>query len=87
MFLFSEFGVFVSDGTSNNFIPAHIRNISDVSGAGDTVVSVAALAMALKLPLKQVAELSNLAGGIVCESVGVVPIDKEMLRREAATIL
>lgn len=83
----SEFGVFVSDGTENNFIPAHIRNISDVSGAGDTVVSVAALAMALKLPLKQVAELSNLAGGIVCESVGVVPIDKEMLRREAEGIL
>ena len=79
----SEFGVFVSDGTLTNFIPAHIRNIADVSGAGDTVVSVAALAMALKLPLKQVAELSNLAGGIVCESVGVVPIDKVILRRES----
>ncbi len=79
----SEYGVFVSDGTENHFIPAHLRSISDVSGAGDTVVSVAALAMALKLPLKLVAEISNLAGGIVCEYVGVVPIDKETLKREA----
>lgn len=79
----SEFGVFVSDGIENHFIPAHLRSISDVSGAGDTVVSVAALTMALKLPLKQVAEISNLAGGIVCEYVGVVPIDKETLKKEA----
>lgn len=79
----SEYGVFISDGNTNDFIPAHLRSISDVSGAGDTVVSVAALAMALKLPLKLVAEISNLAGGIVCEYVGVVPIDKEILKKEA----
>jgi D-glycero-beta-D-manno-heptose-7-phosphate kinase len=79
----SEHGVFISDGQQEHLIPAHTRTISDVSGAGDTVVSVAALCMALKLPLKQVAELSNLAGGIVCESVGVIPIDKVRLLEEA----
>ena len=82
----SEYGIFVSDGEDNHFIPAHLRSISDVSGAGDTVVSVAALALALKLPLNQVAELSNLAGGIVCEYIGVVPIDKARLKEEAKAI-
>ncbi|MBC7389298.1 MAG: D-glycero-beta-D-manno-heptose-7-phosphate kinase [Opitutaceae bacterium] len=82
----SEHGIFVSDGENNHFIPAHLRSISDVSGAGDTVVSVAALALALKLPLKQVAELSNLAGGIVCEYIGVVPIHKARLKEEAKEI-
>ena len=82
----SEHGIFVSDGKENHFLPAHLRSISDVSGAGDTVVSVAALALALKLPLHQIAELSNLAGGIVCEYIGVVPIDKARLEKEAEEI-
>ena len=79
----SEYGIFVSDGTDNHFLPAHLRSISEVSGAGDTVVSVAALSMAIGLPLIQVAALSNLAGGIVCEYVGVVPIEKAHLLDEA----
>jgi rfaE bifunctional protein kinase chain/domain len=83
----SEYGIFVSDGEEQHFLPAHLRSISDVSGAGDTVVSVAALAMAAQMPLKQVAEISNLAGGIVCEYVGVVPIDKERLWREMTSNL
>ncbi len=82
----SEHGIFVSDENEYHFIPAHLRSISDVSGAGDTVVSVAALALALKLPINQIAELSNLAGGIVCEYVGVVPIDKIRLKEEAKGI-
>ena len=82
----SEYGIFASDDTENHFIPAHLRTISDVSGAGDTVVSVAAMALAVNLPLHQIAELSNLAGGIVCEYIGVVPIDKERLQKEAASL-
>lgn len=82
----SEYGIYAANATEGHFLPAHLRTISDVSGAGDTVVSVAAMSMALKLPLKKVAELSNLAGGIVCEYVGVVPIDKERLKEEAAII-
>ncbi len=79
----SERGVYIQHGNEDHLIPAHVRNISDVSGAGDTVVGVAALCMALGLPGKIVAELSNLAGGIVCEYVGVVPIDKNQLMEEA----
>ncbi|HNW99110.1 MAG TPA: bifunctional ADP-heptose synthase [Bacteroidales bacterium] len=64
-------------------IPAHIRNIADVSGAGDTVISVASLCLALKQEPEIIASISNLAGGLVCEYVGVVPVNKEKLLKEA----
>ena len=79
----SEHGVFLSSNEHQHFIPAHVRSISDVSGAGDTVVSTAALCLALGLPDKFIAELSNLAGGLVCEHLGVVSIDKVQLFSEA----
>lgn len=78
----SEAGIFTSDGTHFHTLPAHIRNISDVSGAGDTVISVAALGMACNLSLIDIATIANLAGGIVCEIPGVVPIDKKQLLEE-----
>lgn len=87
----SENGVFIADYNLklNNMviIPAHQRSISDVSGAGDTVISVASLCLALKLPFKTVAEISNLAGGLVCEQVGVVPINKQLLLSEVCNKL
>lgn len=79
----SEYGVYIANSSESHKIAAHKREISDVSGAGDTVVSIAGLCMALKLPLKIVAELANLGGGLVCESLGVVPIDKELFKQEA----
>ncbi|MCB0401453.1 MAG: D-glycero-beta-D-manno-heptose-7-phosphate kinase [Flavobacteriales bacterium] len=79
----SEYGVFIKSDTEEKHIPAHIRNISDVSGAGDTVISVASLCLALDQSLEMIAEIANLSGGIVCESVGVVPIDKDQLLSEA----
>jgi rfaE bifunctional protein kinase chain/domain len=82
MITMSERGVMITDGKTFHYIPAHLRKISDVSGAGDTVISVASLCMALKLDIKQVAAISNLAGGLVCEEVGVVPIDKQRLQKE-----
>ena len=82
----SERGVMITNGNEFYYIPAHLRKIADVSGAGDTVISVASLCMALGLPLKQVAQISNLAGGLVCEEVGVVPINKEKLIEEIESI-
>jgi D-glycero-beta-D-manno-heptose-7-phosphate kinase len=79
----SEKGILASTDKENAIIPAHIRNIADVSGAGDTVISVAALCLALGLPPKTTASLANLAGGLVCEYVGVVPVDKGQLYKEA----
>ncbi len=79
----SEKGVYTHSAKIKALVPAHIRNISDVSGAGDTVVSVAALCIAAKLSPITTATLANLAGGLVCEKVGVVPIDKKQLLQEA----
>ena len=64
-------------------LSAHIREIADVSGAGDTVISIAALCLALGLSPFLIAALSNLGGGLVCEHIGVIPIDKEDLLKEA----
>ncbi|MBL7882936.1 MAG: D-glycero-beta-D-manno-heptose-7-phosphate kinase, partial [Bacteroidia bacterium] len=82
----SEKGVYIHTQKSKALIAAHIRDIMDVSGAGDTVVSVAALCLALKLKPTTIATLANLAGGLVCEKVGVVPIDKKQLLNEASKL-
>ncbi len=87
----SEKGVlmaWISDHETHfKHINAHLRNIADVSGAGDTVISVASLCLALGIEFEWVAELSNLAGGLVCEQIGVVPVDKNNLKTEALKVL
>lgn len=83
MVTLSEFGVYIDFENQKIKLPAHEREIADVSGAGDTVVGVAALCTALKLEPEMIASLSNLAGGLVCQHVGVVPIDKNELIAEA----
>ena len=80
----SEYGVYILSDHTEHFIPAHIRAISDVSGAGDTVISTASLCLALDMPDSFIAGLSNLAGGLVCEHLGVVSIDKDQLFKEAS---
>lgn len=82
----SEEGVLVKQGSRSTSINAHMREILDVSGAGDTVISVASLALALKVDPESLAALANLAGGLVCEKIGVVPIDKEVLTKEASKL-
>jgi rfaE bifunctional protein kinase chain/domain len=79
----SEKGVFIDFHAERHHLPAHIRQISDVSGAGDTVVSIAALCLALRLPPQFIAGIANLGGGLVCEFAGVVPINKQSLYEEA----
>ncbi len=79
----SDKGVLLYEKKSHVRINAHLRRISDVSGAGDTVISIAALCNSLGLPHKFTAEFANLGGGIVCEYLGVVPIEKERLFQEA----
>ncbi len=82
----SDRGVMICDAHQTHHIPAHIRQIADVSGAGDTVVSIAALCIAQGLPAREIAELSNLAGGLVCEEVGVVPVNKKVFMEEASLL-
>ncbi len=79
----SENGVYISNRNNKHHLPAHKRNVIDVSGAGDTVIAVAALCLGSNTDSKTLAELANLAGGLVCEKAGVVPIDKKQLLKEA----
>ncbi len=78
----SELGVFISFNNKYKTLPAEIRDIADVSGAGDTIISIASLCLAADLSPELIAGISNLAGGLVCEKVGVVPIDKNQLLNE-----
>lgn len=78
----SEHGVFISDIKNNFHFPAERRLIADVSGAGDTAISVAGLLLSAGASLSEIASISNIAGGLVCEKSGVVPIEPEELQNE-----
>jgi D-glycero-beta-D-manno-heptose-7-phosphate kinase len=83
----SEHGVYFATKSEQNLIPTHIRNISDVSGAGDTVIAVASLTYAATKNMALAAEIANIAGGLVCEIVGTAPIDKIALQAEVVKLL
>ncbi len=87
MITLGENGMYVREGKKTFMHEAHIRNISDVSGAGDTVISVAAVCLAAGAETGLLTSISNIAGGLVCESAGVVPVNKDQLLREALHLL
>jgi D-glycero-beta-D-manno-heptose-7-phosphate kinase len=86
----SEEGVslFGRDGQSHYF-PARIREVRDVTGAGDTVLAVVAAAMANGLPTEAAAELANIAGAIAvsqfgCARVSLSDLARDLLRRDGS---
>ena len=83
----SEKGVFYNHQNDAAIIPTHIRSVADVSGAGDTVIAVAALVFAATADAKLMAEMANIAGGLVCEEVGTVAISKQLLVDECKKLL
>lgn len=83
----SEKGVFYRDSNDSKIIPSHLRNIADVSGAGDTVIATAALVFAATANTRMMAEISNIAGGLVCEEVGTAAINKDRLLQECKHLL
>jgi D-glycero-beta-D-manno-heptose-7-phosphate kinase len=83
----SEKGVFYQQDKTAAIIPPHVRNIADVSGAGDTVIAVAALVFAASKNVSLMAAVANIAGGLVCEEVGTAAIDGEKLLRECERLL
>lgn len=83
----SEKGVFYQHEDESIIIPTHIRNIADVSGAGDTVIAVASLVYASTNNMHLAAEMANIAGGLVCEEVGTAAIDKDKLLAECKLLL
>lgn len=82
----SEKGVYYNNG-EGAIAPSHKRDIKDVSGAGDTVIATASMVYAISKDAALMANVSNIAGGLVCEQVGVVPIDKHQLLTESIRLL
>lgn len=86
----SERGVIIQESKggykSHHYIPAHLRKIADVSGAGDTVLGVAMLCLVCGMDAYHIAAISNLAGGLVCEEIGAAPVNKERLLLETEKI-
>lgn len=82
MITLAEHGVYINDGSSSAIYPTQKRHIADVSGAGDTVISVAACGLASSMPLHDIAQLANLAGGQVIEKPGVVAVNLVQLTKE-----
>lgn len=78
----SEKGVFFQSGAASGILPTYVRNIADVSGAGDTVIAVASLVYAATQNIELAANLANMAGGIVCEQVGTIAINRDTLLGE-----
>lgn len=79
MITLSESGIYFNDGRLSGIVPGNKHDVSDVSGAGDTVIATAVAALSAGLSLQEAATLANMAGGLVCEHSGVVPITREML--------
>ena len=83
----SEKGVYYESENEKAIIPTHIRSIADVSGAGDTVIAVASVVYAASKNIRLMAEMANIAGGLVCEEVGTVAINKNKLLAECKHLL
>ena len=62
-------------------IPTFARTVADVSGAGDTVIATLTTMLASGAAIGEAALLANIAGGIVCGEVGIIPIEPDVLRR------
>ena len=70
--------LFQRDGAMTN-VPTAARQVADVSGAGDTVISTLTISLASGADIRESATLANVAGGIVCGEVGIVPINRKIL--------
>ncbi|HEY3197115.1 MAG TPA: D-glycero-beta-D-manno-heptose-7-phosphate kinase [Nitrospirales bacterium] len=65
-------------------IPTVARQVYDVTGAGDTVVATLALALAAGAPMRQAAQLSNYAAGIVVGMLGTGTVTPAQLQEALA---
>lgn len=79
-----EKGIFIGTEDDHDLSPAYFSRIQDVSGAGDTVISVFTMGLTLGLDIFATAELANIAAGLVCKQTGVAPINRDVLLKEAA---
>jgi rfaE bifunctional protein kinase chain/domain len=84
----SELGMLlIEQSGESSRVATTARKVADVSGAGDTVIATLTMALVSGTSVREAAALANLAGGIVCGEVGIVPIDPVLLQTSAWDIL
>ena len=74
-----EHGMWLSSRDVEGAIPAIVREVADVTGAGDTVVATLGLALAAGATLTEAAVLANHAAGVVVGKFGPATITPEEL--------
>jgi D-beta-D-heptose 7-phosphate kinase/D-beta-D-heptose 1-phosphate adenosyltransferase len=74
-----EQGMCLLDGTEEAHFPAVAREVSDVTGAGDTVIATLALTLGTGAPIAQAAWLANHAAGVVVGKFGPATVSPEEL--------
>ncbi len=80
MITLGEEGMAVFENSNRVFyVPTRARKVRDVSGAGDTVISALTMALVSGASFPEAASVANRAAGLVCEEVGIVPIDRDRL--------
>jgi len=85
LFTVGEEGMVLAQrGGDVEHIPARVREVYDVTGAGDTVVAVLSLAMASGVPLPEAAHMANAAAGVVVGKMGTATCNPEELSRALA---
>ncbi|MDX1410477.1 MAG: PfkB family carbohydrate kinase, partial [Saprospiraceae bacterium] len=77
----SESGIYIHDSTGSQIYPTVAHDVVDVCGAGDGVISVLTVAYLARLEASSMARLANVAGGLVCEEVGVSTVPLEGLKQ------
>jgi len=75
-------GIFYSDGENHDIFPTEHIDVVDVSGAGDVVLSVATIAYLENMDIEDIAVVSNKAGGLACEIMGVATISMAQLKKK-----
>lgn len=75
----SEEGMTLFEGERVTSVPAHVREVADVTGAGDTVIATLALMLACGLSLEEAMGHANRAGGLVVAKFGTATLSFEEL--------
>ncbi|MCX7954124.1 MAG: D-glycero-beta-D-manno-heptose-7-phosphate kinase [Bacteroidales bacterium] len=83
----SEKGMLIVTDNETHYLPTQVIEVADVSGAGDTVISISTLCLLAGLSVYDIAFVSNVAAGIVCQKIGVVPITANELLNHLQLLL
>ena len=76
----------IEQSGESSHVETTARKVADVSGAGDTVIATLTMALVAGTSVREAATLANIAGGIVCGEVGIVPVDPVLLQTTAADV-